>query len=147
MEQDRFNPRFHFCTGGNHYHLVTGPNFSASPAFASVKTGEFLIDFATDPNDQRDIDDSVRLKQELRELKLRRGRRRGKLCARARRWEDHAVLHWHDLLKGKLRVNQSIGALLFFIHTPCDFVEKTVEKDASGQVHIRLHAKKVREFQ
>ncbi|MEX2014203.1 MAG: hypothetical protein WD896_02505 [Parcubacteria group bacterium] len=119
--KDRFTPRFHFCEKGNHFHLLTGPNFGASPAFVSVQAGEIIIDSAVDKKDGQDVARATRLKQELRALRLRRRWQQGRLHTRLKRMERFSIPHWSDFINDRLPYRYR-AALHFFIKMPCDFV-------------------------
>lgn len=140
MKKKRFVPYFHYCEGGNHYHLVTGHDLGASPAFVSLFNAELLLKVAADPNDPQDRRDLARLQQKLKTLKVKQGKRSCNLWVRARPWERPIGESWDSLLNGTLRATHQMTAFLHFTKTPCDFVEKKQQ----GSV-LTLRARKVSE--
>lgn len=139
MSKKRFVPYFHHCKDGNHYHLVTGPDLGASPAFVSLFNAELLLKVAVDPNEQQVLRDLARLRRKLKTLKVKSGRRNRGLWVRDRPWERHVGKCWCDLLNGTLWPDETT-ALLYFTKTPCDFVEKK-----RNEIKLSLRARKVSE--
>jgi hypothetical protein len=139
MKKPRFVPYLHHCKEGNHYHLVTGPDFGASPPFASIFTALFLLDQAVNPKDSQDLIDRDRIRKELLWLRVKDGKRNRPIWALKRRWEPWTTRYWCQLLDGSLRASEMV-AFLFFTNTPCDFVEKKQQ----GNV-LTLRGRKVSE--
>ncbi|MDP2641687.1 MAG: hypothetical protein Q8P21_00095 [bacterium] len=141
MSYERFSPHFYFCEGGNHWHLITGTNYGASPPFISVPAGESIIDEAVDEEDPQDVVDAARLKEELSRLKLRHGKGRwGTLYAQLR-WVDHLIPYWTDFINDKLKPNQTV----IFGTFACDFVGRCLQETDGLDQHIVLRPRKVSE--
>lgn len=141
-----FKPYIHHCKNGNHFHLVTGSRFGASPAFVSQAAAKTLLRMAVDPKDQQDVDEALRITRELEELKFKRGNRKVKLPLRQRNWEENTIAYWSSLIRGELRVSTNVGAFHFFLNTPCDFIERTMKKGAE-QTKFSLRCRTVTEVQ
>lgn len=140
-----FKPRFHYCKDGNHYHLVTGPDFGASPAFGSIKGGEFLIGQAVEPGNQDDLMLADALRLQLRHLRYRAGSRSGRLPRKSRPWETPSITGWHKFLAGDLQAGD-MEQFIFFMETPCDFIEKCrVSFECGSETCIGLRPRKVSE--
>jgi hypothetical protein len=123
MKKTRFVPYLHHCKEGNHYHLVTGPDFGASPPFASMSNALLILGMAVEVDDAQDRRDGQRISDELKTIRVKSGKRNRHLWVRKRSWEFWTNRAWSRLLDGSLRATET-DAFVYFTNIPCDFIEK-----------------------
>jgi hypothetical protein len=116
-----YKPVFHYCKGGNHFHLVTGLEYGMSPPFISRWAAEFAITHAADPNNGQDVLDAAMLRDQLRLLKMIREKHTRLIFKKRQPWDDASFASWHTMFQPE-RFRGNVTAIQFFSNLSCDFV-------------------------